>query len=543
MTLEKSSSAVIEKSSCIHELFSIITLCLTPLFYTLRYYNYGLMHVEVLFLALFFLVLSVITTIILRHVTSIVRTLFYVMLLSVVLSCFPLWQSTAALIVTTILLIPIAIYAESTLITLILVMSGTFLISLYILPLKTELSSPIIEKIPQHGRQKNLPPIIHIVLDEHIGLAGIDAALDTMEYREYLKQVLLKYGFRVYSHAYSRYSHTTESLPAEFNFTSPGEVDILREKKVENEFKMLKNRYFSRLSQAGYQLKIYQPLYLDYCHTSQAKVSQCYTYPDNSLSLLHLTTIAPQYKALLILASIYAWSPYHLLIYDIYNYYVQPIFRRSPFFWEQHSLSIVRVLTLMVPHVFETFQQEILSQPQGSVFFIHLLAPHSPYVLDAHCQLLHNPFNWMENISMGEPISTPLLVRQRNKMYFQQTHCWLLRLDYFFQRLKKAGILDSATIIVQGDHGHRILHERTVFDPTKTLNISDWRSSFSTLFAVKTPGWFSGIDASVLPLQDLLAQTMAFRLNQPISTRTTEAFTFLLLEDNASLVKYPGTFF
>src|SRR5207245_3601634 len=64
-----------------------------------------------------------------------------------------------------------------------------------------------------------LPAIVHIILDEHIGLDGL--APDnprTPAVRQALDQFYLGNGFRVFGRAHSDYAFTTRSIPEILNF-------------------------------------------------------------------------------------------------------------------------------------------------------------------------------------------------------------------------------------------------------------------------------------------------------------------------------------
>ena len=53
-----------------------------------------------------------------------------------------------------------------------------------------------------------LPPVVHILLDEHIGIEGLggDAAADAM--KERLRSFYVNNGFRLFGGAYSEVSST-----------------------------------------------------------------------------------------------------------------------------------------------------------------------------------------------------------------------------------------------------------------------------------------------------------------------------------------------
>ena len=66
-----------------------------------------------------------------------------------------------------------------------------------------------------------VPRIIHLILDEHIGLEGIPTDIpEGMEVKSQLVEFYEKYGFKTFGGAYSHYSLTINSIPNLLNFSS-----------------------------------------------------------------------------------------------------------------------------------------------------------------------------------------------------------------------------------------------------------------------------------------------------------------------------------
>jgi arylsulfatase A-like enzyme len=86
--------------------------------------------------------------------------------------------------------------------------------------------------------------------------------------------------------------------------------------------------------------------------------------------------------------------------------------------------------------------------------------------------------------------------------------CLYVRLDELFQQMQTAGIFENSIIILHGDHGARIgIHDPYIED-LALLSREDYVDAFSTLFAVKFPGKPGGYNASIKPLEELLAETV-----------------------------------
>jgi len=78
--------------------------------------------------------------------------------------------------------------------------------------------TPTYKEYENSSGNNDLPPVIHLVLDEHIGVEGIP---ENIEGGRQLKKDLISFyaknGFRLYGKAYSRYSITLNSIPSLFN--------------------------------------------------------------------------------------------------------------------------------------------------------------------------------------------------------------------------------------------------------------------------------------------------------------------------------------
>ena len=68
---------------------------------------------------------------------------------------------------------------------------------------------------------ETLPPIIHLILGEHIGIEGIPTSVHNgTAVRNELKQFYSNRGFRLYGRAFSQYRGTRESISSLLNFST-----------------------------------------------------------------------------------------------------------------------------------------------------------------------------------------------------------------------------------------------------------------------------------------------------------------------------------
>ena len=153
--------------------------------------------------------------------------------------------------------------------TVLLVFFGAAFVSAVLLPSETVLREAE-RKVSEPARNASLPPIVHLVLDEHIGLGGLPQDLpagQSMWHR--IRTLYLNNGFRLFNRVYSRFWNTHASLPSVFNFAVPGNREL---------------NYFETMEKQGYRIRVYQTDILDFC--SGADFDLCQTYPAMSPHLL-----------------------------------------------------------------------------------------------------------------------------------------------------------------------------------------------------------------------------------------------------------------
>jgi hypothetical protein len=118
------------------------------------------------------------------------------------------------------------------------------------------------------------PAILHLILDEHIGIEGI-AKTNAAAIRESaeIKRAYLAMGFRVYGRAYSRHLHTVNAIPSILNF---GQPPSSLTSGGRHGVRVGPNSYFRALERMGYRTKILQSNFADFCEDS--KYETCTTY-------------------------------------------------------------------------------------------------------------------------------------------------------------------------------------------------------------------------------------------------------------------------
>ena len=364
--------------------------------------------------------------------------------------------------------------------TIVAAVFGTIVLSSLLLPAERGGEPLTVGALPADLR--DLPPVIHIVLDEHIGLAGLPSEFDDRSAAAHAIETTYR-DFALYTRAYSRFAETQYSLSSLLNGDLGEEASALLE-ETPARHGLKRNAWFERLKAKGYAISVYQSAWFDLCDGAAA-VDRCYTYQ--------------------------LYSP-------------NPI-QRAPL----PTLAKLRVLTAKllddanVPQLSPLGSSEALAQfeadvdraPRGVAYIVHLLMPHFGYMFRGDCSLA-DPKEWgtLEPIDV-EVLSTPDERAERYRLYLPQLLCTQTRLAALFERLKRLGVYDSATIIVHGDHGSRIAERPFRYLPAEMLSDRDLLDHFSTLLAVKGPNIAPGLRPEPAVLQRVFAETFLGGRSRP----------------------------
>ena len=112
----------------------------------------------------------------------------------------------------------------------------------------------------------DLPLIVHLVLDEHIGLEGLPDDLTPRSFKEETRSFFVDRKFRLFGAAHSEYPWTEQSLSHLLNLTSGKYVsDLLTQPTKRRTYRLTRNAYFQRLEQQGYAVRVHQTGFLDVC--------------------------------------------------------------------------------------------------------------------------------------------------------------------------------------------------------------------------------------------------------------------------------------
>lgn len=405
-------------------------------------------------------------------------------------------------------------------------------------------------------RQANLPRIIHLILDEHIGVEGIPTEIDAgQQLRERIVQFYKKYQFVLYGGAYSHYFYTKNSVSHLLNFSAEAD-DAQFVDGDRTPYKLRANSYFNRLFQKQYQLHVIGGGEIDYCADRSFVLATCSDYikhagGDFGRAIPRLTfSIREQVRIILdeYLCQFGLYQGVRKYYWRLRTKLISQGFSLPLWIWDDTPIYPDAVNTMtIVPELWG----RILGLSSGEFLFAHLIMPHFTYLYSNDCsthQSLQNVMNGnpgLDRWRFNQGAANTLQSRQeRYRLYFQQMNCLYTKLDELFQRMEAAGIFENSIIILHGDHGARLgIHDPYIED-LPILSREDYLDAFSTLFAAKIPGRVGSYNTLIAPVEELLAETvgMPFESGASVGLRRPDPFVYMMFRNSSELTPayYPA---
>jgi hypothetical protein len=397
---------------------------------------------------------------------------------------------------------------------------------------------------PRDGDNPDLPFVLHLVLDEHIGIEGIPVEFDPEgEAAAELRDFYLGQSFAVYGRAYSRYYSTRESLTNMMNFDSVGVPAHFLGEVSEQGIIFQDNPWFDMLHEQGYRFHVLESDYMRFFDPGETGVNPYgdtrMAYTAATLKPVETADLTTVQKIPFILSTYFTRSYFLKLVGSAYtdlsfsNLGGTMALPR----WDLHGNYPGALATLQV---MDLFTDQLRQAGPGQAFFAHIVLPHSPYGLDRDCQPELQPGKWLltGDKRLVPRTNTPKSRALRYPLYLDQVFCLQSRLDAMFQILKDKGLWERAVVIIHGDHGSRICLWPPIPSMKDKLAASDFMDCFSTLFVVKGPGIEEGYNRQLLPLDHLFGRL--FRDGIPPGDPELENNPWVYLQDMDKLmVKQP----
>lgn len=424
----------------------------------------------------------------------------------------------AVLFFAPILIFAIWLLHKKALAVLIAVFGG-FIIGIFFLPVFPKMEEFPAAGLPNEQGPSELPVYVHIILDEQIGIEALDN--DHMNQRllkQSAKNLFIGNGFRLFGSAYSEYSDTYDSLTSAFNsYRGPNPDNQYKYSSAKNTYTVTENEYFKDLQSDGYDIRVYQTSFLDFCGQAKDVIRYCHTYTAfnassqalNQLNTLEKIDLFTTMFKIFYFKKTYHRAYGHLAAFSARFGLALPVWRLPL----ATDLGPIPALP-----VFDRLISDISSGGTGKMYFAHLLLPHQPYSVDRNCDIRRPVAKWKKAQSPAPGSNTVNTAESRSERYdyyVEQAQCALAKVDTLFDTMKSAGIFDDATVIIQGDHGSRISRLVARKLNETALQPQDFYDGYSALFAVKATHIDPGYDLRMLPLERLLRHAEGGELTAP----------------------------
>lgn len=333
------------------------------------------------------------------------------------------------------------------------------------------------------------PPLVHIIVDEHAGVEGLlGDAPEVAAMREKLVAFYGGHGFRLFGGAYSHYFHSTNSIPEILNF---GDLEPAVEKEV------AVNAWFDRLGDMGYRINVSQTDFLRYCEN--AHVVSCDTRRAFGANYLDAAPIAAVDKVALLLNELVGLS--RILKAGVRVYNIGGNIGRLagldvlPYYAPEDHMMPAAIGALQA---IDELTATLANAESGNAYFLHALAPHSPFFFTADCQV--KPLaEWHRRDGTYRDREA------REVGYFAQISCLTARLETLLRSLDLSAAGRNAIVLIHGDHGSRITDVDPQVEKEGRFRDEDVVRGHSALFAVRAPGIEPGYEPRRAPVAGLLA--------------------------------------
>jgi hypothetical protein len=380
---------------------------------------------------------------------------------------------------------------------------ATMLIASLVLPQPptTAGEESFVPKSPPHS---DLPFVLHVLLDEQIGIEGLPASVIPPDTVKQLQAFYEQRGFLLFGRAYSKYYNSDRSIGHLLNIKNGRYVPTLIAPGASGLWKDLRrNAYFARFAQQGYAIRVYQPDYMDLCADPRLKTS-CYTYDATSLHPLVRLAMPVSGKVRVVAGMYLDRSTLYNQVRRLYKLVRKRLagsVHLPAWNWERNRLSPASSLDVL-----DKVRADVANGRPGEMVFAHLLLPHYPYVFDAQCRPRPTA-DWLERLDHDDAppgaINSPQGRAIRYAHYIEQVRCTHKKLAELVAAIPPA-LQHDAIVVVNGDHGSRIPLVEPIVPHDAQMSSADYTDSFSTMFAVRSPDIAPGYDRRIAPITCIL---------------------------------------
>ena len=359
--------------------------------------------------------------------------------------------------------------------------------------------------------------VVHLILDEHIGLEGIpDSVPGAAAMRERLRTFYNGHGFRIFAGAYSESLHTVNAIPRALSLDSAGAWATGNRNGIDLEH----NLYFDTLQSLGLRIGVWQSDWIDYCQ--HPAVESCATRTAGSLIDVGERLPTADKAALLI----YRFTGLSGLAQLTIKLYGVAALNARNLGLDLPLLQVIERTNTSPLNGMATFDDAIAaarSLTPGRAIFAHVLLPHFPYVYDQACGL-KRVADWLGRNSV-------VTWETRYAAYFDQVSCATRKVEQLLAAVAASPAAGKTVVIIHGDHGSRIMQVEPVIENDGKFSGRDLVDGYATLFAVSAPGIEPGYDTGRYPLRLLLGALAQSRFQRAQPELPTGFVPTIAIED------------
>jgi len=358
--------------------------------------------------------------------------------------------------------------------------------------------------------KSDLPFILHIILDEHIGIEGIPRQFDeNQEIAEQIRDSYLDKGFRVFGRAYSTYYLTMHTIPNMLNFTFSRDANAYFRAPYKFVGKpLIQNKWFETLRERGYRIHVIQPRYMAFDHLEGSPrgplADSSLTFHSQSINVLIPLALSAIEKSRYLMDSYQDLSFFMSLMRDgtkeCRNSSLGTFLGMPPWVKGRHLPSVVSSMNVLL-----RLEEDLEQAGPGKVFFVHLIMPHHPYAYERDCgiQLQGNDWLLAGDKSLAPRRNDDASRALRYPLYLDQLICTNNTAQQLLENLSHKPWWNDAIVILHGDHGSRIDRGPPLVPTVEEMTAQDFMDAYATLFAIKHPEFPAGYDRRQLPVGHL----------------------------------------
>ena len=330
------------------------------------------------------------------------------------------------------------------------------------------------------------PVLVHIILDEQWGIGGLRADGDSAT-ADFLTAFYLERGFEVFEGAYSRYEFTEQSIPIAFSLGQAPAFNPARPTPPGGPYwrSLRHTPYLARLRELGYDVRVYQSTYLDFCSSVDVPVADCDVQSSNSIA--NIGSLGGSWITRGLWAARYFLSTRS-------HVYARLTPRTTT--WRRSGAhggiaELQRLASVLAA-----------GRPTSTAYLVHVLLPHRPIQLDAECRVLSDASKHGDYEYPTQPSDS--LWRAAVSAYGGQVRCTHRLLGQVIDAIDGTVGRDSSIIIVHGDHGSRMRPRNLDRELLEAYSPTELNAIFSTLFAVRRPHVAAALHQYPVPIQDAI---------------------------------------